>query len=119
VRLVDVGPEQIGREDLAHPLRPLREHLERVALGVRHDREDARDVGNRQALVEEIREAVHEHSTRLAPRERLGDSIGDEPHLTSPTRASTAHHGKTAVLRREATVHEPLGVTVHTSRRDA
>jgi hypothetical protein len=60
-----------GGEVRAHPLRPLREDLERVLRRQRHHREHAIDERVRHVLVKQVRHAVDEHARRLPPGQRL------------------------------------------------
>src|SRR5690606_8252522 len=64
-------PTQLAREQVVHPLRSLGQHLEHVPACLAHHLADARNVGDRHALVKEIAHRVHENLPRRAPPQWL------------------------------------------------
>lgn len=114
----DTGVGQVG----AHPLRPLREHLERQVLAERHHGEDLVDVLVGELLVEEVAHGVDEDAPRLPPAEGFVELCRDELDAAGPARARGRHlreAGKdtgvrVALLERVAREprRDPLGVAV-------
>src|SRR3569623_221254 len=115
-----------GRTDPAepfqHPVRPLREHLERVLWAGRHHAKDSGDVLVRHLLVEEVRHRVDEDALALPPAQRRAQYVGHGPHLARPAGALLSDDRQAAVALLThpfEPVGERLGVAPFAARRAA
>src|SRR5438552_11296196 len=73
-----------AREERAHPLRPLRQNLIRVAGRAGHDVQDPHDPAVADLRVEQVAHGVDEDAARGLPAQREVERLLDEAHLAGP-----------------------------------
>ena len=103
-------PGELAREQLAEPLMPLREHLERMPRGLLHDPANGRDVLGRHSLLEQVAHGVDEYAPWRPPAERIPELVGDEPEVEALLEGMAGHASEA--------LREGLGVAVLAARTD-